>query len=124
MEIKEIFIASVSGGVIVAIIEGVREWLNFRRSRKAKKEDNADLNTEERLKNVETKVDALIKGQKYMLYDRIRFLGHAYISEKEIDFDDRRILNDMHSVYHNELEGNGDLNILMKEVNRLPLKKH
>lgn len=114
----------ITATVLVAIIEGVREWLSFRRKRKAENEDKADLNTETRLKAVEKQVNALVLGQKYILYDRIRYLGHEYIAAGEIDFDDRRILNDMHSVYHNELNGNGDLKILMNEVNKLPLKKH
>lgn len=119
----EIIFALIGGGAAVSVIEGVREWLRFRRERKAKKEDSENINFKERLKKVESAVGALIDGQKYMLYDRIRYLGNAYISDGEIDFDDRRILNDMHSVYHNKLGGNGDLDILMRDVNRLPLKK-
>ena len=57
------------------------------------------------------------------MYDRIRFLGQAYIAEGEIDFDDRRILRQMHTSYHNGLGGNGDLDALMEEVDSLPLKK-
>ena len=113
----------ITCGIAVSIIEGIREWLIFKRERKAKKEDQNALNSEDRLKKVESATSALIKGQKYMLYDRIRYLGHAYISDGEIDFDERRILNDMHNVYHNDLGGNGDLDILMKEVNCLPLKQ-
>lgn len=105
-------------GTAVAIIEGVREYLAWRRSRKAEKEDKTDEKKEE----LEKKVDALVESQKYIMYDRIRYLGQAYINESEIDFDDRRILNGMHKSYHNGLGGNGDLDILMKEVNRLPLK--
>lgn len=130
---KEIFFAILSGGVMVAIIEGIREYLAWRRNRKAVKEDRMEekaeaeemqnaLETDSRLKAVEDKIDALVKSQKFIMYDRIRYLGQAYINEKEIDFDDRRILNDMHSSYHNGLGGNGDLDILMEEVNHLPLK--
>lgn len=128
-----VVIAVLSGGVTVAIIEGVRECLAWHRNRKAVKEDRAEeksenekkdkaRNTDNRVREVEKKVDALMESQKYILYDRIRYLGQAYINEREIDFDDRRILNDMHNSYHNGLGGNGDLDILMKEVNNLPLK--
>lgn len=130
---KEIFFAILSGGVMVAIIEGIREYLAWRRNRKAVKEDRMEekaeaeemqnaLDADSRLKAVEDKIDALVKSQKFIMYDRIRYLGQAYINEKEIDFDDRRILNDMHNSYHNGLGGNGDLDILMEEVNHLPLK--
>ena len=57
-----------------------------------------------------------------MLYDRIRYLGLKYIQDGAVDFDDRRILKEMHDCYHERLGGNGDLDNLMREVNRLPLK--
>lgn len=120
---KDIIFALIGGGAAVSVIEGVREWLRFRRERKAKKEDSKQLNFEDRLKKVEDAVKGLVSGQKYILYDRIRYLGSGYIADGEIDLDDRRILNEMHEVYHDELGGNGDLNILMRDVNRLPLKK-
>ena len=120
---NEILIALISGGAIVAIIEGVREWLRWKRERKAKKEDTKELNIEQRLSNMETQNIAQSEALKYILYDRIRFLGQAYISEGEIDFDDRRILNAMHSVYHSGLNGNGDLDNLMRDVNALKLKR-
>ena len=121
--IREVLIAVLTGGVIVAIIEGVREFLAWRRNRKALLEDRQALNSDKRLEKVERQVEALVESQKYILYDRIRFLGQSYIADGEIDFDDRRILNDMHKSYHSGLGGNGDLDILMREVNQLPLKK-
>ena len=61
-------------------------------------------------------------GLKWVLYDRIRHLGQAYIKEGAVDFDDRRILHEMHNSYHNGLNGNGDLDALMDAVDKLPLK--
>jgi len=113
----------LSSGVLVAVIEGIKEAFRFRRERKAKKEDDDSQNAEERLETIERKMDAQTEALKFVLYDRIRYLGQAYIAETEIDFDDRRILNDMHRSYHNGLGGNGDLDVLMREVNSLPLKK-
>ena len=110
------------GGVCVAIIGGIRESLAFHRERKAQKEDRKELDLDNRLCKIESQLLAQGEAMKYILYDRIRYLGQAYIFDGEVDFDDRRILNDMHSVYHNGLGGNGDLDILMSEVNRLPLK--
>lgn len=69
-------------------------------------------------------MDAQNEAMKYVLYDRIRFLGQAYIDAGEIDFDDRRILNNMHHSYYFGPGGNGDLDTLMNKVNHLPLKKH
>ena len=119
---NEIIIAVISGGSVVAVIEGFREWLAWNRNRKAIKEDRATEEAVQKVKTLEEKVDALVEASRYILYDRIRYLGQCYIDEREIDFDDRRILNKMHESYHNGLDGNGDLDTLMEEVNHLPLK--
>ena len=108
---KEIIIALLTGGVLVSIINGVMQLIMWRKNRKAQKEDKAEQN-----------ISVIIQALKFILYDKIRCAGQAYIRDGEIDFDDRRILTDMHNVYHNGLGGNGDLDNLMKEVNALPLK--
>lgn len=100
-------LAAVIGGVITQIGEGIRQ----KRKRKYEKDDGKDKDTE-----------ALKAGLKWVLYDRIRFLGQHYIGAGNVDFDDRRILNEMHKSYHDGLGGNGDLDVLMHEVNALPLK--
>lgn len=133
--IKDILIALVSGGVGAAVIKLIGDGLLWKRNRKAAKEDRAEqkkedaekraaLQTEERLKTIEAKTDAQSEALKFILYDRIRYLALAYIADGEIDFDDRRILHDMHRSYHSGLHGNGDLDILMNDVNGLPLKKN
>ena len=96
------------GGLIPQIGEGIRQ----RRKRKYDKDDGKDKD-----------VEALKTGLKWVLYDRIRHLGQHYISAGTVDFDDRRILNEMHQSYHDGLGGNGDLDTLMGEVNRLPLRQ-
>ncbi len=110
------------GGIGVAVVNGMNERKMHKLKRADDKEDKAALDSEKRLKAVETKVDALIDANKYLLYDRIRYLGQKYIDTGEIDFDDRRILNAMHTCYHTGLDGNGDLDKLMEAVNDLPLK--
>ena len=109
------------GGVVVAIIGGIREALAFRRQRKAQKEDVEALNFQERLEKIEQQNKFQSNALKFLLYDRIRYLGQCYIVDREISIDNRRILNDMHHAYHDELGGNGDLDVLMKTVNELPL---
>ena len=128
----EILVAIITGGALAAIIEGVREFLSWRRNRKAIQEDRKEAKKESEIEDLKetmdalkSKVDVLVESQKFILFDRIRFLGQAYIEAREIDFDDRRILNDMHRSYHDGLEADGDLDALMDEVNHLPLKiKH
>lgn len=101
-------LAAVIGGLITQLGEGIRQ----RRKRKYEKTDSR-----------EAAIEALRTGLKWVLYDRIRHLGQHYISVGTVDFDDRRILNEMHQSYHDGLGGNGDLDTLMGEVNRLPLRQ-
>lgn len=117
------FIAFLTGGAIVALIQGIFGVVMWILNRKAKKNDDTELDVKEELAALKKQNGVQSEALKYIMYDRIRFLGQAYIAEGEIDFDDRRILNAMHSVYHNGLKGNGDLDTLMGEVNTLKLKK-
>lgn len=108
---SEIIIAVLGGSALAALINQIGEYVRQRRKHKDDTDDKEDDD-----------MKALKEGMKYVLYDRIRWLGQAYIVKGEVDFDDRRILHSMHSVYHNQLGGNGDLDSLMQEVNELPLK--
>jgi len=122
MDYKDIIIAVLTGGVGAAVVKFVFDAVAWRRNRKAEKEDRQESNAEERLKKIEAQNKAQSEAIKFILYDRIRYLGQYYVSEKEINIDDRRILNEMHCSYHQGLGGNGDLDVLMKQVNNLPLK--
>ena len=107
------------GGVGVGIVNILRDQLAFRREQKAKRADKM----EEQKDEVSRQLAVLAEAMKFLLYDRIKYLGQCYIKDNEIDIDDRSILGKMHNVYHEGLKGNGDLDLLMKEVNGLPLKK-
>jgi len=107
----EIVLAILGGTAVAALINQIGESIRQRRKRKYDKSDEKDKDME-----------AVKIGLKWVIYDRIRYLGQTYINQKKIDFDDRRILNEMHKCYHNGLGGNGDLDNLMSEVNALPLK--
>ena len=129
-----ILVTVISSGATAAIVKAIDNWLSWKRERRAKHEDaeleqkeqkvNERLNTiEQQLNTTEKNLDSLKEGMKYIIYDRIRHIGQAHINAGEIDFDDRRILNNMHHCYHYGLGGNGDLDKLVQEVNNLPLKK-
>ena len=134
MKIWEIALTGcLSGGVFVALVELAKSLILWRKNRDAVKEDRAEqrkddaekkaaLNTEKRLAAIEAKTDAQSEALRFIIYDRIRHIALAYIADGEVDFDDRRILNDMHRSYHHGLGGNGDLDNLMSQVNALPLK--
>ena len=120
-------ITGVTGAAVIKLIDNVVQW---KLQRKAAKEDRTEEKDREKLQKIkdwerdmELKVNALVNADKYILFDRIRYLGQRYVADNEVDFDDRRILRQMHDVYHNELGGNGDLKELMDAVNALPLKK-
>ena len=99
--------SAIIGGLITQAGESLRQ-------RRKRKYDRADGKNKDMM--------ALKTGLKWVIYDRIRFLGQNYISAGRVDFDDRRILNEMHTCYHDGLGGNGDLDNLMHQVNDLPLK--
>lgn len=101
----------LGGSAVAAFINAIAEGIRQRRKRKYDKDDGKDKD-----------IVALKEGLKWVIYDRIRFLGHTYTNAGKVDFDDRRILNEMHRCYHEGLGGNGDLDNMMKLVNELPLK--
>lgn len=107
----EIIIAVLGGSALSALITQIGSYVSDRRKRKDTIEDKA-----------EDKDAALKQGMKLLLADKIQYLGLKYIEEGEITFSNRKMLNEMHSVYHNGLGGNGDFGGLMKEVNELPIK--
>lgn len=107
----EIIIAVLGGSALSALITQIGSYIAERRRRKDSKEDSEDV-----------KDAALRQGMKLLLADKIQYLGLKYIEEGEITFSNRKMLNEMHSTYHNGLGGNGDFDGLMKEVNDLPLK--
>lgn len=108
----EIIIAVLGGSALSALITQVGNYISDRRKRKDAVEDKT-----------EDKDAALKQGMKLLLADKLQYLGLKYIEEGEITFSNRKMLNDMHSTYHNGLGGNGDFDGLMKEVNELPIKR-
>jgi hypothetical protein len=66
------------------------------------------------------KLDAIIKGQKLIMMDRVRFLGKQYIANKGIALEDKENLVEMHKAYK-ALGGNGHLDTVMEEVDHLPI---
>lgn len=127
MEWLGYLLTGAASAALIKLLDNVIQW---KLARKAKKEDKAEEQQENVCKANQLKIDKLeeavqatITGQRYILLDRIRYLGLAYLRKGEISFDERRLLHQMHSVYHNSLNGNGDLDELMEEVDELPLKQ-
>lgn len=108
----EIIIAVLGGSALSALITQVGNYISDRRKRKDVVEDRT-----------EDKDAALKQGIKLLLADKIQYLGLRYIEEGEVTFSNKKMLNEMHSVYHNGLGGNGDFDDLMEEFNELPIKR-
>lgn len=107
----EIIIAVLGGSALSALINQVGNYISERRKRKDAVEDKAD-----------DKDAALKQGMKLLLADKLQYLSLRYIADGEIAFTNRKMLNEMHSVYHSGLGGNGDFDDLMEELNELPIK--
>ena len=113
------FIGSgASAGLVALLTEKVK--------RKWKKED-AGEDYAARIDKIEKKLDVLAdnqekmkKSQKVTTRERIRYLGMCYIGAKKITLDDKETLEEMHDAYE-ELGGNGALDTVMAEVNKLPV---
>lgn len=98
-------VALLAGGVgagIMSIIQAAlqRHW---------KKKDNKS-----------GELTALVRAQKVMMVDRVRWLGEQHIARGRITLEEKETLQEMHAAYK-ELGGNGHLDTVMAEVNRLPL---
>lgn len=138
--------ALLGGGIGAAIVAALNERWKLKFQRKAEKEDRevdkADRTNEigkqvdsfqksetkrnekieNRLKNLEMKIEAQSEALKLIMLDRILWLGQNYIQKGEISYDDRRRFHAMHECYHIELGGNGDADLIVAGVDELPLK--
>lgn len=112
---KEVAVALIGGafalvaGIVSIISTIIQNW----QKHKYEKEDTEQKD-----------LKALTEGVRWILFDRIKYLGFSYMRQGTVDFDDRRILREMHKVYHVGLGGNGDLDQIMSAVDKLPLSEN
>lgn len=99
--------ASSSGvtGIILAALN--RKWAKSDRKREGEVND-------------EKKLDAVVTGLKVLTVDRVRYLGQRYIEQGEITLADKENLQGMYQAYKG-LGGNGHLEVIMREVEKLPV---
>ena len=123
MEIIMDLLKSAFGAGIVAGLFGIWQW---RLNRKAQKEDKA-VDREmvscaargKEIKQLQETVNHLIVADRTLLYDRIKYLAKTYIKREYITVEEYEDLERMHKVYHDDLNGNGFLDDIMKEVKKL-----
>lgn len=145
-EYLKTFLTFLLGAGGLALINVVQERWKWKHERMAKKEDKKE-EKEDKLDEISKQLAEFIKQQqsvdnqmaekqakqdkemaaqsealRYVLLDRILYIGKSYISEGEVTFDDRKRLREMHKCYHDGLNGNGDADQIMKAVDALPLK--
>lgn len=66
------------------------------------------------------KTDAIVNGLKVLMVDRVRYIGNCHIKEQSISMSDKETLKEMHQAYRG-LGGNGHLDAIMAEIDRLPV---
>lgn len=113
---------AASSGAITAFVNSRIEA----RKKKMEREDGTKRilgkldEMESKINGIEGRLDGLENSQRIILHDRITWLAAKYCDKGEISYSDYEILKQMHSIYHNDLHGNGFLDSVMEDVDRLP----
>ena len=128
------FIATVVGiilgsSALTVLLNNLHDRWKIKQERKNNKEDkqeakedivddlqNATDSQEKKIEALEILSNNMAEALKYLLLDKILFLGSKYIRRNSITLEERKILKAMYNVYHNGLEGNGDADFIMKGV--------
>ncbi len=69
----------------------------------------------------EEKMDAQTEALKVIMVDRVKCLGREFINQRYISLDDKETIKEMYHAYK-RLGGNGHLETLMDEINRLEVR--
>ena len=111
-----IFLSFLGSGTASAVILAVlnRYW------KKKDEKEAKQLVTPEMITKLENKIDKSVNAQKVITKERIRYLGSCYIYSGKISLDDKTTLHEMHDAYE-DLGGNGALDTVMEEVDKLKI---
>ncbi|MGN0133625.1 MAG: hypothetical protein ACI4AO_02790 [Anaerotignum sp.] len=99
----EILLCILGGGIGSGLMSILLAYLN-RKWGKAEQED--------------ARITALVEASKVTMVDRVTHLGKAYIASGKISLAEKNNLEEMHRAYK-ALGGNGHLDTVMEEVDRL-----
>lgn len=120
--LKMILTGGVGSAIAVGLFGLIQWWLN----REAHKEDKAaDKETadsaamDKEIADLRAMVESLIVADRTILYDRIKHLAKSYLKRTYITVEEYEDLKRMHGVYHSTLNGNGFLDSIMEEVDKL-----
>lgn len=104
-------IAIASGSVGAAVAAGVMSIILYRIKRRDSRRDAADVRSA-----------AQTTALRYIMLFIIRWQGTEFVRHGSITWEDRKMLHKWHELYHNELGGNGDAELLMSLIDKLPLE--
>lgn len=103
----DVIIAACGGAFVAGAFGLIQSWLG----RRAQKSDMTDA-----------AIADLRAGLRVVLYDRIKHLSKKYIAEGEVSADALEDLISMHTIFHDNLDGDGLLDALMETVKGLRIK--
>ena len=107
---SEALIALLSGGIGAAVAAGIMSIVLYKIKRSDAKADK-----KEQKAAVET------TALRYIMLFVIRQQGTEFVRHGSITWEDRKMMHKWHDLYHNGLGGNGDADLLMSEIDELPL---
>ena len=113
-----ILVAVIGSSAMASLVTLLSEAVK----RRWKKKDEGEKITPGRILDIERKIDALVKAQKVMSIDRIRYLGLCYMGSGGVTLEEKETLHEMHDAYE-ALGGNGHLDTVMDEVDKLQIVK-
>lgn len=108
---SELILALISGGVGAAIAGGIMGLITYKVKRHDEREDKQN-----------GKCIMQTTAIRYIMLYIIREECEKHIQRGYISYEDRRMLHKWHELYHKELGGNGDADLLMEAVDELPLR--
>lgn len=102
----EIWEAILSGAAVASLCNGIFTIVQMVIRRRWERSDKGSAQT---------------KALRHLMLYIMMQTAKGHIRDGEISVDDRRQLHKWHDLYHNGLGGNGDMDKLMAEVDKLPL---
>lgn len=134
MQILQLILSSGIGAGIMALILAMfqRKW-----SKEDRAEDKSNEQKQATINDIKKDIDKLFKkfdevmainsavvgAQKAIMVERIWYLGTCYITEKKVYMDDKVRLKKIYDAYKELPQANGDVDPVMEEVEKLPIKE-
>lgn len=140
-----LIVCILSSTLAAAVVTSAKDIFLAKRKRKDSKEDKEEDRNEKLIRYMErqgqtdkkleeivselhdhiatnnTLMSNVIKSNKLIMLDRIKYIASGCIKAGKIKYEDRKMLHDMWDEYHNAWNGNGDLNLIMEAIDELPL---